>query len=111
MIDPQRTAEMMATPVRLRQLRPNFSRIAANVFCLRVGHIRGDLKTDEISRARHAGIWAAREFGYSYPEIGEMFNRHHTTCINSVVNAKILRKRLPWYAAACDLILQRAREC
>jgi chromosomal replication initiation ATPase DnaA len=109
MIQIQRTAELMADPVRFRPRNPNFAAITAKVFGLRVGHIRGSDIKEETARARHAGIWAARECGFSYPEIGEMFNRHHTTCMDSVITAWELRKRLPWYAEASDLILQRAR--
>lgn len=113
MIDVTATARMMTDPVqvRLRSTRPDFAKLAAEVFGISKRRLLSRSHTDEDSRARHAGMWVAHEYGYSFAEIGKIFKRHHTTCILGATNVNIYRERWPWYAQACDLILQRARGC
>lgn len=42
-------------------------------------------RSQSIADARHLAIWLVRrKFGFSYPELGRIFGRDHTTCIHSV---------------------------
>lgn len=108
MIDVQRTAEMMANPVR-DPVWPDFPQAAADVWKVSKRRIMSPRFHHKVVSARHAGIWAAREYGCTYEQIGQIFQRDRTTCMNGVKAANHWRDQLPWYAAACDLILERAR--
>jgi chromosomal replication initiation ATPase DnaA len=37
-----------------------------------------------IVAARHEAMWSARQLGLSYPEIGDIFGKDHTTVISAV---------------------------
>lgn len=50
--------------------------------------ILGESRIREFVRARQYAMWKCREQGYSFPEIGRVFNRDHTTIIHgcNVIN-------------------------
>jgi hypothetical protein len=60
--------------------------IAANVS---VEQIRGERRDRAIVDARHAVWFVAREvMGYSYPRIGDFYDRDHTTIMNGVARIR-----------------------
>ncbi|MDA7663849.1 hypothetical protein N8569_00945, partial [bacterium] len=82
MIDVSRSLEMMASPVWCKPLSPDFVIITADVFNISVTRLLGRALDREMTRARHAGMWAVREYGYSFPQSGRIFRRDPTSCIH-----------------------------
>ena len=68
--------------------KPNFVVLAARVFDISPDDILRYCRVQRPVRARQAGMWAARQYGLSYPVIGRMFSRHHTTIMNAVARAR-----------------------
>lgn len=64
-------------------IRPILERIAKE-YQIPVDIIIGPSKKREIVRIRHLAMYRARvETGRSYPDIGRMFNRDHTSVISA----------------------------
>lgn len=60
-------------------------RQAAKLYGVRPSEIRGTSRRAVVVSARHLAAWLAREIGgLSYPELGHVFGRHHTTMIHAV---------------------------
>jgi chromosomal replication initiation ATPase DnaA len=67
-------------------------RIAAIVNCVTVAEICGRERTGAVARAR-AAVWRSlRAAGLSFPEIGRLFGRDHTTIVG-VLNPRSCRRR------------------
>jgi len=50
-------------------------------------------RSKSVVKARFAAMSAARErYGWSFPEIGAAFGRHHTTAMNAISGSVRLRK-------------------
>lgn len=60
-------------------------RVMANPFGVTVYQVLSERRTQAIVLARHAACHMLRErFGMSYPEIGAVLNRDHSTVMNSI---------------------------
>ena len=57
---------------------------AAHEYGLTVEDILGDSRRRQIVAARWEAARRLREAGLSYPHIGELLNRHHTTVMHAV---------------------------
>jgi chromosomal replication initiation ATPase DnaA len=63
-----------------------------------------------IVRARFAAMWVFRELGiYSFPEIGRILVRDHTTIIPGVAKANVLRAKDKEFARLTDYVLERIK--
>ena len=57
-----------------------------------------------ITRARHCAMWAMRQQGMSFPAIGRVFNRHHTSVMHACSKVESLRGKVgPTWALAVML--------
>ena len=55
-----------------------------------VEDLKSKKKTDSIANARHVAIYVVRKIlGLSYPDIGKIFNRDHSTIVSSVNKVEI----------------------
>lgn len=71
--------------------KPNFVVLAARVFDVSVDDILRYCRDQIVLQARHAGMWCARQHGLSFPVIGTMFNRDHSSVIYGVEKARARR--------------------
>lgn len=55
--------------------------------------------------ARQLSMYLARQVGFSYPEIGNAFERDHTTCISAVKRVKARRAKDQRFSATVDRLL------
>lgn len=68
------------------------SRIAA-AYEISIEDIHGRSHRPEIVRARHAAMYLIREHTeLSYPQIGRLFNRHHTSVLHGVASIEGARR-------------------
>ncbi len=63
-------------------------RRTAACYGLSAADLLGRARTKMIARARKEAMTAIYEFGFSYPEVGRMFGRDHTTVIYAVKGKK-----------------------
>lgn len=57
---------------------------AARYYDVSVEEIRSTSRDSDVTSARHVTAWLLREAGRSYPEIGRVLHRDHTTAMASV---------------------------
>lgn len=62
---------------------------------LTVADLQGPERTYKYTRPRQHAMWALRRRGLSYPRIGQLLHRDHTTCILGVRRHEHYRKRTP----------------
>ena len=65
-----------------RVLMADVLRHATTVFGVTTGQIKGAGRKGPVMRARQAVCYLSREAGRSYPAIGQMIGRHHSTIIH-----------------------------
>lgn len=69
---------------------------------------RSRLKT--VAKARHAAWWLCRRTtDLSYPQLGKLFGRDHTTIINGVMRAEVERRSDVGYMRELDAMLATLR--
>lgn len=74
---------------------------SANHFGLTTADLTGRDRHLTVVRARHIAMTIVRDkLGMSYPQIGELFGRDHTTVLTAVKFAVIERERSPAWADA-----------
>jgi len=79
----------------------------ASVFGVSVDGILGPRRTAELAEARAVAIWILRhELALTYPALGRMFNRHHTTAISAVQR---IDKRLDDHAVSMAALIDSIR--
>ena len=65
-------------------VRPTLS-LAAQSWGVPVDSLTSRGRSQSVADARALAMWMVRRtFGYSYPELGRIFGRDHTTCIVAV---------------------------
>lgn len=47
-------------------------------------HIKGKWRVLDVVRARHEAMYQLRRLGLSYPRIGQLLGRHHTSVMHGV---------------------------
>ena len=58
---------------------------AERVYHLKQGTVKGSARSKATSEARSVAMYLTRQLtGMSYPEIGRIFDRHHTTVLKNV---------------------------
>lgn len=78
---------------------------AAQLFSVPSRHIVGEATAKEYMRPRLAVYWAAREvLGYTYPQIGRILNRDHTTVMSGYRTALRLRETDAAFKAMSDAV-------
>lgn len=87
---PERRLEEMV------RVRDAIARVAS-WWGVKVSDLTGSDRSQPLASIRQLAMLAARESGGSYPTIGKALNRHHTTVMHGVRNAReaIRPKRLP----------------
>ena len=86
--------EMLALRQHARQLMETI----ATTHRLTVDDFKGPVRTYRISHPRQYAMWRIRkDTGLSYPEIGRMFNKDHTSVINA---CQVVPERLAAKAVA-----------
>ncbi len=63
-----------------------------------------------IAQARFGVMWVLRELGHSYPEIGRIIQRDHTTAIQGVKRANSMREKDSEFLRLTDNVLQEVRK-
>lgn len=58
--------------------------VAAEAFDVTADDLTGRSKDSDVVQARHVATWLLREAGRSYPEIGRVLGRDHSTAMNGV---------------------------
>lgn len=67
--------------------------LVANAHDIPTENLRGRSRRADIVRARHAAMYAVRQHtDLSYPAIGRLFNRDHTTVIHAVTRIEGARR-------------------
>ena len=67
-----------------QHVRPSIA-FAAQAWGVPVDSITSHGRSQSVADARALAMWMVRRaFGYSYPELGRIFERDHTTCIVAV---------------------------
>lgn len=84
--------------------------IAAEMACIDRAMILGNSKYRRFVRVRQACYLVAREQGYSYPFIGRLVNRDHTTVIHGADKALIIAERDQVFAAFLDQLRAAASD-
>jgi chromosomal replication initiator protein len=65
-------------------VRPSIA-LAAQSWGVSVESITAHGRSQSVADARALAMWIVRRtFGYSYPELGRIFERDHTTCMAAV---------------------------
>ena len=82
---------------------------ASEIFGFRQPALVGDGQSQLVFRARAAGQWAARQFGFSYPRIGRRYNRDATSVMHAVGRCAEMQSADPEYKAACERVMERVR--
>jgi chromosomal replication initiator protein len=59
-----------------------------------------------LADARHVAAWVLRQYGLSYPEIGRVLCRDHTTAMHSVRLIEGQRATIPAVAAGLDGLME-----
>ncbi len=78
---------------------------AAAAFGLTIEEIKGRTQPQRIARGRHAFVYVARtSMSESYPRIGSVLGRDHTTAMSSMQRAEALISRDKAFAAGVDAI-------
>jgi len=77
--------------------------------CARLGgdwkEVAGRSRTADVVRVRHAVMWILRDRAdLSYPQIGRLFDRHHTAVIHAEAKIEGARRVNRQLAAALDAI-------
>lgn len=77
----------------------------AEFYALKVKDLEADYRADEVSKPRHIAYWLAREYTkMSYPALGRVFCRDHTTVLYGVRQVDRRRQSEPrTYAAIQEL--------
>lgn len=80
----------------------------ADEFGIEVEDLLGPRKTKQIATARAVALYVARHLtSASYPDLGRIVNRDHTTVFALVRTAARLRARDPAVATVVDRLLDR----
>jgi chromosomal replication initiator protein len=67
-----------------QHVRPSLA-FAAQAWGVSVEALTAEGRSQSVADARALAMWIVRRtFGYSYPELGRIFGRHHSTCITAV---------------------------
>ena len=83
----------------------------AKEFDVTVEDMKSKKKTDNIARARHTAIYIIRKLTeLSYKAIGEIFNRDHSTVINSIEKVNINIKTVKNEKAMIDKLIKQVKE-
>ena len=65
-------------------VRPSLA-LAAQAWGVPVDSLVAEGRSQSVADARALAMWIVRRtFGYSYPELGRIFERDHTTCMSAV---------------------------
>ena len=57
-------------------------------FCVTRGMILGRSRHSVVTRARHTAMFLLRQEGLSYPVIGKLLRRHHTSVMSGIAKQK-----------------------
>lgn len=68
----------------------DLARVIGAVMNIPMAVLRSNSRSQKLVRGRHVVALLAREAGYSYPAIGAMLRRDHSTIISSAKRAEIL---------------------
>ena len=83
----------------------------AKEFDVTAEDLKSKKKTDNIARARHTAIYIIRNLTeLSYKAIGEIFNRDHSTVINSIEKVNINIKTVKNEKATIDRLIKKVKE-
>lgn len=76
----------------------------AELFNIHPRDLTGDYRYQFIVRARYALFLALRRRGWSYPRIGKLLKRDHSSVIHGVKRALYYSERDPEYAAKVETL-------
>jgi chromosomal replication initiation ATPase DnaA len=77
---------------------------------LTADEIKSQRQTPELVRARHAAAWLAREATvHSFPQIGRVLNRDHTTIQSNARQGELRRRRDDDFLKLTNQLLAAAR--
>lgn len=74
-----------AAPVPPSRQVLEIAQAVAGFYGIGMPTLLGPMRSKKIARARQVAIWLSRErTGLSYPDLGRLFERHHTTAMHAV---------------------------
>ena len=83
----------------------------AKEFDVTAEDMKSKKKTDNIARARHTAIYIIRNLTeLSYKAIGEIFNRDHSTVINSIEKVNVNIKTVKNEKSTIDRLIKKVKE-
>ncbi len=92
-----------------QHVRPSLA-FAAQAWGVPVDALMASGRSQSVADARALAMWIVRRtFGYSYPELGRIFGRDHSTCIVAVrkVERAIATGRPPRLATIARSVLDK----
>ena len=88
-------------PVRLQPPHQCVNQLAVDFFGVTLADVKSTSRITPVVRARNVIMFLYREaFGYSYPQVGSMLKKHHTTAVYAVTRI--------WSLIGSDLEIRRA---
>lgn len=91
-------------------LKSDFVNAAAEMFCVHPRDLVGPYRFNFLMLPRFALYKALRMRGWSFPQIGRLLNRDHSTIIYGVSRADYYMERDPGYAAKVKALAELKME-